>query len=108
MADAELKDAPAVEVTWVDAASAVGWGPPNRAQGDFDGLVLCVSIGYLAGVTSQAVSLYQSAQIDVQDEVADIISIPRACIKSVVLLKPDSEFSADDFPVIESKGEGLL
>lgn len=97
--DKESQHAPVVEVTWVDAASAPGWGPSNRVQGDLGGLVRCVSVGYLANITKDAVSLFQSVQCDDPDEVADIVSIPKACVESIVFLKPDSEFDADDFPL---------
>lgn len=89
---------PIVEITWLDAASAPGWGSRSRIQDNLSGLVRCKTVGYLCGVNAQAVSLYQTTQENPDDDVAEILSIPRSCVESVLVLTPDAAFTGDDFP----------
>lgn len=80
-----------VEIEWVDSSTTRGWQRPDDFTGPI-GMSFCLSIGYLSKYTKTEVQVVQSRhdnakQPDVREFWADAITIPRACVKKIRVLR---------------------
>ena len=77
------RELPVVMIFWRDAASSGGWKSISRTRRSH--AVRCRSVGFLTKATPNELQVVQS--IGGQGEVNDQITIPRAWVRQVVLLR---------------------
>ena len=75
-----------VEVTWVDASCLQGWCSPDYIEAN-DGVPVVVSVGFLQKDTKDYINL--TSHDSETGHSADIMSIPRGCIKKMKTLRRD-------------------
>lgn len=78
-----------VLVVWKDPASNRGWMPESRALKEATPMgVYCESVGMLMSKNEEGIILCQSvASKHPEDDVAEVLEIPRGVVKHIYLLE---------------------
>ena len=84
MAKSKKKWGP-VLIKWIDSCASKGWGSRDYHLKEF-AYSTCYTTGFLMERTKKYISVCQSFSEDTKN-MADTISIPMACVKSVKFLK---------------------
>jgi len=74
-----------VHVVWKDAASMNGWNRPGDVEATVrDGLLRCVSVGWVVGLDDEQLLIAQS--VNDGNSVAEVTSIPWVVVQSIRFL----------------------
>ena len=77
-----------VELRWIDSAVTKNWDTVSGMKET--GPVECRTIGYLLQIDKDVVKVVQSRYADnpqIEARVADMIAIPRACVRKITLIR---------------------
>jgi len=75
-----------VHVVWKDAASMNGWNRPGDVEATVrDGLLRCVSVGWVVGLDDEQLLIAQS--VNDGNSVAEVTSIPWVVVQSIRFLE---------------------